>query len=220
MQKCIVICGCKPCREFINISRCGVLRKWIVFVITTLCTARETFVEKKIKMQQYTFKYFCRSTHQTHHLWTLHSWVNRPDGLPDVWNCNVNISSVAPTLFETMTALAGRHNFSPQQLPETIFALDSDPGTTANCFMSALLSPTTTHHGIPWLMSGGERENLVLGVPTGTRAHDWWVLTDAALFVRAMMMVCKRAATVHPGWEKIAGYLFKFLFKFMTAIYI
>lgn len=25
MQKCIVICECKPCREFINISRCGVV---------------------------------------------------------------------------------------------------------------------------------------------------------------------------------------------------
>lgn len=45
--------------------------------------------------------------------------------------------------------------------------------------------------------------------------------TTRCLFGRWWWWFAKRATNVHhPGWEKIAGYLFKFLFKFMTAIYI
>lgn len=82
--------------------------------------------------------------------------------------------------------------------PETVFALDLDPTTTTNYFVSVLFSTPTTS-GPPWVTRCGRGGwlaawNLVLHVPTGARVHDWWVLTDYALFVRAMMMmVCKKS---------------------------
>lgn len=211
MQKCIVICECKPCREFINISRCGVVCSGNELCLWLRRHALRAMTEegqrwKKISWKQNTLKYFCLSTYQTHHLWTLHSLT----GVPPEWIVlNVYLtfkiamqifhqSSARSSPFETMTTLAARHNFSLQLHPETVFALDLDPTTTTNYFVSVLFSTPTTS-GPPWVTRCGRGGwlaawNLVLHVPTGARVHDWWVLTDDALFVRAMMMmVCKKS---------------------------